>query len=129
MHPNITIMNFKTEKYQQYTLIKFTAQKLNSIVSPEIKSELVHLNKTSSANVILDLSDVLYCDSSGLSALLIGFRLAQASKNSYVLCGLQPSVQKLISISQLDNIFEITPTLADAIKLIKEKEQHNYFGL
>jgi anti-anti-sigma regulatory factor len=35
-----------------------------------------------------------------------------------VLCGLQRSVAKLISISQLDTILNITPTLAEAVDLL-----------
>jgi anti-anti-sigma regulatory factor len=36
----------------------------------------------------------------------------------FVLCGLQRSVSKLISISQLDTILTITPTLAEATDLL-----------
>lgn len=115
-------MSFKTEQHKNYTLITFSTEKLDSIVSPDVKSELVLINKSGIINnVILDLSNVRYCDSSGLSALLIGYRLANEAKGVFIICGLQPPVQKLITISQLDSILEITTTLAEAVNLFSKK--------
>ncbi|MEC8004940.1 MAG: STAS domain-containing protein, partial [Bacteroidota bacterium] len=64
---------------------------------------------------IVDLSRVKYCDSSGLSALLVGNRLAKEKKSKMTLFGLQPSVEKIISISQLDTVFNIVSTENDII--------------
>ena len=69
-------------------------------------------------NIIIDLSDTRYCDSSGLSAILVANRLCKNSEGVFVLCGLQRSVSKLISISQLDTILNITPTLNEAVDFL-----------
>ncbi len=73
-------------------------------------------------NFIIDLSLCKYCDSSGLSAVLIGRRLCANSQGSFILCGLQESVSKLIAISQLDTVLSITPTLDEAIQLLHMEE-------
>lgn len=108
-------MNFEIEKKDGYAVIRVTAEKLDSGISPALKSELVVLNADDFKNIIIDLSDARYCDSSGLSAILVANRLCKNSQGIFVLCGLQRSVSKLISISQLDTILNITPTLAEAI--------------
>ncbi|MCF8277774.1 MAG: STAS domain-containing protein [Flavobacteriales bacterium] len=111
-------MNFEIEKKDNYAVVKVKAEKLDSQISPSLKSELVVLNADEFKNIIIDLSDTRYCDSSGLSAILVANRLCKNSNGSFVLCGLQRSVSKLISISQLDTILNITPTLEEAVDLL-----------
>ena len=111
-------MNFEIEKKDNYAVIKVRTEKLDSQISPSLKSELVVLNADEFNKIIIDLSDTRYCDSSGLSAILVANRLCKNSGGSFVLCGLQRSVSKLISISQLDTILNITPTLEEAVDLL-----------
>lgn len=111
-------MNFEIEKKDGYAIVKVKVEKLDSQISPTLKSELVVLNSDEFSNIIIDLSDSRYCDSSGLSAILVANRLCKNSGGSFVLCGLQRSVSKLISISQLDTILNITPTLDEAVDFL-----------
>jgi len=107
-------MSFSIDTKDIFTTISFSTEKLDAIVSPDLKSELVLLNKKGVNNILIDLGSVKYCDSSGLSALLIGNRMCTEAKGVFVLCALQPSVQKLIMISQLDSILNIKATQEEA---------------
>ena len=111
-------MNFEIDKKDNYAVVKVKAEKLDSQISPSLKSELVVLNADEFKNIIIDLEDTRYCDSSGLSAILVANRLCKNSGGSFILCSLQRSVSKLISISQLDTILNITPTLQEATDLL-----------
>ena len=108
-------MSFKTDKQDNYTLIKFSTDKLDAIVAPDLKSELVLVSKEGAKNIIVDLESVKYCDSSGLSALLIGHRICKESNGSFILSTIQPAVEKLITISQLDSILNIKTSAQEAI--------------
>lgn len=108
-------MSFTKSDQQNYSIITSNVEKLDASNSSELKAELVMINKNSVNNIILDLGNTKYCDSSGLSAILIGNRLCKDSSGKLVICGLQPNVQKLIQISQLDKVFSITADL-DAAK-------------
>lgn len=121
-------MNFEIEKKEHHAVVKVTAEKLDSQVSPTLKSELVVLNADGFRNIIMDLSDTRYCDSSGLSAILVANRLCKNAEGTFVLCGLQRSVSKLISISQLDTILNITPTLNEATDLLALEEVERGLG-
>jgi anti-sigma B factor antagonist len=107
-------MSFQIEKTEKYTVIKLTAEKLDSNLAPSLKSELVVLSTDGARNIIIDLTDTRYCDSSGLSAILVANRLCKNSQGLFILTGLQEPVKKLISISQLDTILNITNTVAEA---------------
>ena len=110
--------NFSVDKQDRYTVVTPEVEKLDSRVSPELKSELVMINSNGEKNIILDLGNCKYCDSSGLSAVLIGNRLCREVEGSFVLAGLQDSVRKLIIISQLDTVLAITPTLDEAVQMM-----------
>jgi len=70
-------MNLTIDRQEKYALIKILEPKLTSNVAPELKAEVVMLHHENFKNMIFDLSDVQYCDSSGLSAILVGFRMCR----------------------------------------------------
>ena len=116
-------MNLTIDRQEKYALIKILEPKLTSNVAPELKAEVVMLHHENFKNMIFDLSDVQYCDSSGLSAILTGNRLWKASGGSFVLTGLvHPSVKKLIEISRLDSILSIIPTAEESVEFIFMEE-------
>lgn len=114
-------MSFQIEKTDKYTIIRLEAEKLDSNLAPALKSELVVLNTDGVKSIVIDLSQTRYCDSSGLSAILVANRLCKNSNGIFVLTGLQEPVKKLISISQLDTILNITATLPEAAELFAVK--------
>ena len=115
-------MKFTVDKHEKYVLIKLNENKLNSLVSPQLKSELILTNSEGQRNIILDLSNVKYSDSSGLSSLLVGHRLCKNSEGSFILTGINDNITRLISISQLENILTIVGTVDEAIYLIFMEE-------
>ncbi|MGE0561989.1 MAG: STAS domain-containing protein [Flavobacteriales bacterium] len=121
-------MSLTTKKYDNYSLVTVSAEKLDSILSPDLKAEFVLINKNGNKNILLDLSAVKYCDSSGLSALLIGNRVCVESNGSFIVCGTQPMVEKLLKISQLDGVLTITPTLPEAIDFLFMEELERDLG-
>ncbi len=107
-------MNVQIDTSEDYTVVTLQEEKLGGLVSPALKTKLLELNTEGVRNIILDMSATRFCDSSGLSAILVGNRLCKNANGSFVLCALQPMVSKLVAISQLNNILNITPTLAEA---------------
>lgn len=115
-------MKFSVDKHEKYVLVKLEEEKLNSVIAPMLKSELILINAEGIRNIIIDLSAVKYCDSSGLSALLIGNRLCKGAEGSFILTGLQTAVEKLITLSQLEGVLTIIPTVEECIDLVFMEE-------
>ncbi|MDO9039848.1 MAG: STAS domain-containing protein, partial [Bacteroidota bacterium] len=69
--------------------------RLDTNNAPDLKSELVVINANGEKNIILDISDCEYCDSSGLSAILVANRLCEDSTGTFVLTGLQSDVEQI----------------------------------
>lgn len=109
-------MDFDIHRHDNHAVVKIKVDKLDSIVSPLLKSELVVLNNEGVKNIILDLSSARYCDSSGLSSILVGNRLCKNAGGKFILSGLQDAVKKLIFISQLDSILHIATTVEESLE-------------
>ncbi len=113
-------MDFNIEKRDNYTLIKVLDEKLDTHIAPNLKSELVLISGNGEKNIILDLSNSRYCDSSGLSAILVANRLCKNAKGTFVLTGLNEAVERLITISQLDTVLNIVGSVDEGVKMISE---------
>lgn len=116
-------MNFQVTNKDQYSIVTSQVEKLDASNAPDLKSELLLINKNSINNIVIDLSNTRYCDSSGLSSLLVANRLCKDTNGKFVLCGLQASVKKMIAIAQLDRVLNITENADEAIALINSKEE------
>lgn len=113
-------MNFLTTQNKNEAVVKTNVEKLDASNAPELKAELVLLNKNGVNNIVIDLSATKYCDSSGLSSILTANRLCKDTNGRFVLCGLQDNVSKLIQIAQLDKVLSITENEAQAIEVMHQ---------
>ncbi|MEO1262123.1 MAG: STAS domain-containing protein [Bacteroidota bacterium] len=111
-------MKYSIDKKENYAVMELQEENLNSLVAPDLKSELVILSNKGIENLILDLSKVKYVDSSGLSSILTANRLWK-SLGTFVLTGVvHDPVRKLIEISRLDSVLTIIPTVSESIDFI-----------
>ncbi len=111
-------MKYSIDKQEKYTLLRLNEEKLDSNIAPQLKSEMVTLHAEGIRNIILDLSEVKYTDSSGLSALLVGNRILQEDNGIFILTRLSDHTMKLIKISQLDSVLHILPTVEEGIDAV-----------
>lgn len=111
-------MKYSIEKEEKYCLLKLDESKLDTTIAPKLKSELITLSAEGVQNMILDLSAVKYTDSSGLSAILVGNRVYGENGGIFVLTGMNEHVMKLITISQLDKVLNILPTVEESVDAV-----------
>lgn len=107
-------MKYSIDKRDKLAILSVGEENLNSVVAPTLKSDLVILRNEGLENLVIDLSNVRYIDSSGLSAILTGNRLWK-DFGAFILVGVtNPAVKKLIEISRLDSVLTIIPTTEEA---------------
>lgn len=109
-------MKFEVTKNSHDTILKLKERKLDVSVSPELKGEFILLCRPTLRSLVVDLSDVEFCDSSGLSALLIAERQMRSNGGKVKLVGVHKKVMALLKISQLDRLFDIYDSIAKAAK-------------
>jgi anti-anti-sigma factor len=115
-------MKYALDKNDKYAVLKLEEDNLNSTIAPDLKSEFVFLYNEGVRNLILDLSDCKFVDSSGLSSILVADRLWK-NLGSFILTGINhSSVKQLIEISRLDTVLTLIPTLEEAVEYVHMEE-------
>lgn len=109
-------MNFETENQGKVLIIKANVERLDTQCSPELKSIFIFEHKKGHNRIILDLKKTKFCDSSGLSSVLVANRLCKDTNGKFGLIGVQPMVQKMLEIAQLTSVIEVYLSLEEAIK-------------
>jgi len=115
-------MKYSIEKHGKYVLLSLQEEKLDSSQAPSLKSEFITLTQSGTRNLILDMAGVKYVDSSGLSAILVANRLVTEQHGTLVLTCLSDHVMKLITISKLDSVLNILPTVEEGVDRIFMEE-------
>jgi anti-sigma B factor antagonist len=112
-------MNFITTHNKNEAVVATKVEKLDATNAPELKAELVILNKNGVNSIVMDMSGTKYCDSSGLSAILTANRLCKDSNGNFALCGLNDNVLKMVQIAQLDKVLLIASDVDAARHALK----------
>lgn len=115
-------MKFVIDKKEFYVVIELLTDKLMSSNAPLLKSEFAIIGAEGYRNLILDLNQVGFIDSSGLSSILLAKRMCNDAGGVLALCNLNNQVQSLIRISQLEDVLNIFPSLEDAGEFVKIQE-------
>jgi len=84
-------------------------------VSSEVAESLRSMIAKRPKLVIIDLTKVTYLDSSGLAVLIEGMQKVQEYGGKFALAGVQESVQHIFEIARLDQVFQIFPTVDEAL--------------
>jgi len=108
-------MNFKTETTDNRTIVFVREERLDAHNSNDLKTEMNRIFDSGSKNLIIDLREVRFIDSSGLGALVSGFKNASTRQGSLKLSGLQTQVKSMFELTRLHRIFDIYPNTDEAL--------------
>jgi anti-sigma B factor antagonist len=108
-------MLVKIEEKKEVILIEVKEERLDAHNSGEFKAQMLNLFEEGKKNIVVDLQEVRFIDSSGLGALVSGFKNASARSGNLKLCGLQPQVKSMFELTRLHRVFEIFPGAQEAL--------------
>lgn len=109
-------MNLRTETINNRQIIYVQEERLDAHNSEELKTEMNRLFATGSKELIVDLKDVRFIDSSGLGVLVSGFKNASTRQGSLKLSGLQTQVRSMFELTRLHRVFDIFQTTDEALE-------------
>ncbi len=109
-------VNFDIKKENGIAVFKLNESRFDSQIAGLVKAEFTILLSEDLNKLVVDMSEVEYCDSSGLSSLLLAFRIIQSQEGHIRIAAPQKSVRTLIQISQLDRILPIYDSVEGAVK-------------
>lgn len=110
-------MNFETKLIGDITVFKLNEKRLDTNISGLLKGEFTMLLKVEGVSkLIIDLSNVESCDSSGLSAILVANRIISANEGQIRIAAPSEKVLTLIKITQLDRVLPVSDSVEMALK-------------
>lgn len=69
-----------------------------------------------SPHLVVNLAQVNFIDSSGLTSLVAGMRDAEKVKGSFRLCNIHPEARLVFEVTMMDSVFEIFDSEEEAIE-------------
>ena len=95
------------EKKDKIDLVSFSVNKINALITEEIRNEINNVFEIPNSRVIIDLTGVEYIDSSGFGCFL---SIMKAAKNNYgtlKFANPEPNVMELFQTLHLHTVFQI----------------------
>jgi len=96
-------------------LVATLTGRVDSSGSKELEAQLLVLIDANQADVVLDCSGIAYISSAGLRIFLMAAKKTKSLNGRIRLSGLQEPVQDVFEISGFTKLFEIFPTLDEAL--------------
>jgi len=87
-----------------------------------LRTKLKHLLDAGYHRILLNLGEVTYLDSVGLSSLVAGYTSARRAGGNLKLLHLPRGVQQLLKITRLSTVFDIYEDLATAVESFETEE-------
>jgi anti-sigma B factor antagonist len=88
--------------------------------APEFSERLNDAIAGGKTGVIIDMTQVDFIDSTGLSVLLNALRRVTRQQGTLSLAVSNPTVLRLFEITRLDSTFDIAPTRDEAVERVKK---------
>lgn len=121
-------MQFMTEEKRGVKILRLNEKRLDTATAPHLKVELIVLTGKDPCKIIVDLNDVVYADSSGLGALLLGLRQARDKGGRLVLLNIQKRVKDLIHIARLEDVLLSFENEDEAIAYLHSADEEGKKG-
>lgn len=91
------------------------AGELDIATAPHLRAQALALIEQGHRHLVLDLTGVTFCDSSGFNALIGIFRCARAVDGTLVLAAVPDRLERLLNLSGLGALLPAHPTAAHAL--------------
>lgn len=115
-------MELATRQVGPNLVISFVGRvNLEGESSIAFKDELKSLIARGHARVIVDLGNVGFMDSQGLGALISCLKVLRQVDGSFILTNLSEPVEAVLRITRLIRVFDVQPTVDDALYAIAEQ--------
>jgi len=117
-------MNFdiKTEQVDGSSYVISLSGEVDLYTAPEFKQQLLEVIGQGGSDVVVDLSDTTFIDSTTLGVLVGGVKRLRPSGGQLTLVCSDRNITKIFEITGLDKVFPIYATREEAVEKIGQAE-------
>ena len=92
----------------------FLTGEIDTYTAPKLRESLIPLTEQSGVEVIVDLSEVQYIDSTGLGIFVGVLKASDSNGSSLTLTGMSERIKRLFVITGLDEVINIVDRREEA---------------
>ena len=107
-------MEIKVRHAENVKILK-PAGNLDISNAHQMRQAMIEAISAQSAQVVVNLQDVFFVDSSGLAALVHGLKRAREHHGNLCLCSLQSPVRMILELTRFDKVFDVFVREEDAV--------------
>lgn len=96
-------------------IVKLTGELMGGAESEKFKAMIFDAIDNEQLNLVVDLSEVGWMNSTGLGILVSGLSSIRSSGGDLRLASLSERIRRPLEITRLDSIFQIYPSVDDAV--------------
>ncbi|KIX15791.1 STAS domain-containing protein [Dethiosulfatarculus sandiegensis] len=112
-------MEFNVSQIDEVKILAMLADRLDAGNAEEFKSVIApHLGQ--GGKVVLDISKLVFVDSSGLGAILSCLRKLTQARGDLKLCGMSKQVRLLFELVRMHRIVDVYNTSAEAVAAFED---------
>ncbi len=108
-------MNLESEHRGDILVIRAVGDRIDAAGAIQFKERMREIIQTPSKRVVLDMSRVVFLDSSGLGAVVAVMK-ALGPIRRLELSGLTPTVEKVFRLTRMDSVFIIHKALPEEMR-------------
>ncbi len=90
--------------------------RLDITTAPQFRLKLQDCITQLSPHIVVNLANIDFIDSSGLTTLVAGMRDARDAKGSFRICSIHQQAKLVFEVTMMDSVFEIFDTEAEALE-------------
>jgi anti-sigma B factor antagonist len=98
-------------------------ERLDAATSAELKAELLVHTRSGIEVLFIDLHEVIYCDSTGPSAMLLAHREMKVAGGAAIFVGLSERLLEFVKLVQLDRVLYIYDSREEAMADLQSDEE------
>lgn len=102
-------MSYRIEENTGYTIVYLTGE-VDLSRSPQARKTILDCLQERH-NLMVDLSEVSYIDSSGVASLVEGFQISRQKALEFALIGVSDAAMSVLRLARLDRVFPIFDSL------------------
>lgn len=111
-----TIMEYSILEKDNCVVVEFKGQLTGGPAAQGFRNEISTLAEKGSTNVVGDMGDVSFMNSSGLGTLIATLTSLRSKGGDLKLCNAQDRIKSLLKISKLFTVFDMYETRDEAIE-------------
>jgi anti-sigma B factor antagonist len=107
-------MNIKSRSENELFIVDCHEKRLDAKTAVEFKKIMANFIEQGHRTIVLNITEVEFIDSSALSAIVSSLKLI-GRDGDLTIAGAQEAIQRLFSLTRMDRVFKMFPTVDEAI--------------